>query len=43
VTTLREGGFSDEFTQVVVDFHGIERTGWQKIGTFRPAGEERNY
>jgi hypothetical protein len=43
VTTLRDGQFSDEFTQVVVDFHHIERTGWKETGTFRPAGAERNY
>jgi hypothetical protein len=35
--------FSDEFTQVVVDFHDIESTGWMETGTFRPVGKERNY
>jgi hypothetical protein len=43
VTTLRDDRFSDEFTQVVMDFHDIERTGYKKTGTFRPAGVERNY
>jgi hypothetical protein len=32
--------FSDEFTQVVVEFPDIERTGWKETGTFRPAGAE---
>jgi hypothetical protein len=40
---LRDRQFSDEFTQVVMGFHHIERTGCLKTGTFCPAGAERNY